>query len=157
MRTLRADRRARGKWVRSRPPERSLLGARSMHVRHPRRGALIKTAVRGNGPHTLPQTTGESSPGPGAPGAQPSSGMWQMPHTSSSVVQVQLATACHFLMVTFMLGGDADDLRLRGSRSARLGCESCGQAQSRCSKGAPRVPGWRCQVGTYDTWVLRIP
>ena len=42
---------------------------------------------------TLPQTTGESSPGPGAPGAQPSSAMWQIPHTSSSEVQVQLATA----------------------------------------------------------------
>ena len=49
---------------------------------------------------TRPQTTGESSPGPAAPGAQPSSGMWQMPHTSSSVVHVQLATACQFLMVT---------------------------------------------------------
>ena len=51
---------------------------------------------------TRPQTTGESSPGPAAPGAQPSSGMWQMPHTSSSVVHVQDATACQFFMVTFM-------------------------------------------------------
>lgn len=49
---------------------------------------------------TLPHTTGESSPGPGAPGAQPSSGMWQIPHTSSSLVHVQLATACQDLTVT---------------------------------------------------------
>ena len=53
---------------------------------------------------TRPHTTGESSPGPAAPGAQPSRGMWQMPQTSSSVVQVHEATACQFLMVHFMPG-----------------------------------------------------
>ena len=52
---------------------------------------------------TRPQTTGESSPGPEAPGAQPSSGMWQMPQTSSSVVHVQEATACQFWIFTFMV------------------------------------------------------
>ena len=52
---------------------------------------------------TRPQTTGESSPGPEAPGAQPSGGMWQMPQTSSSVVHVQEATACQFWIFTFMV------------------------------------------------------
>ena len=46
-----------------------------------------------------PHTTGESSPGPGAPGALPSSAMWQMPHRSSSVVHVHEATPCQFLML----------------------------------------------------------
>ena len=51
---------------------------------------------------TRPHTTAESSPGAEQLGAQPSSAMWQMPHTSSSVVHVQLATACQFLTSIFM-------------------------------------------------------
>eukprot|EP00658_Telonema_sp_P-2_P013517 TRINITY_DN15120_c0_g1_i1.p1 TRINITY_DN15120_c0_g1~~TRINITY_DN15120_c0_g1_i1.p1 ORF type:complete len:161 (+),score=20.08 TRINITY_DN15120_c0_g1_i1:394-876(+) len=51
-----------------------------------------------------PQTTGQLSPGYLYPGAAPSKGIWQMPHTSSSRFHVHNATECHRLMVTFILG-----------------------------------------------------
>eukprot|EP00965_Chrysotila_dentata_P259986 6213746-Pleurochrysis_carterae.AAC.3 len=111
--------------------------ATSMHVRvcmrtHVRVRASTRRRVwacatsREARARTRPHTTGESSPGPTAPGAHPSSAMWQMPHTSSSVVHVQLATACQLLIVTFIAERRPGDSQSRCSDRGLSRCEYVG-------------------------------
>ena len=56
--------------------------------------------LRWNAWPQVPHTTGLSSPGNSEPGAQPSSGFWQMAQTSSLADHVHDATACTALMRT---------------------------------------------------------
>ena len=75
----------------------------------------------------VPQTTGLSSPGNSDPGAQPSSGFWQMAQTSSLADHVQDATACTALMRTRtgMVSSTIPERKKEASRvrQRNLGCE----------------------------------